>query len=252
MPTTSGAGKIDAMSPAHRSTSPARAHILIAVKELRVAKTRLAGILEPAHRTELVLSMLRDTLSAVNEVDEVSGITVVTPDPVVSAAARELGANVFADPISVPGPASRAETGRPENALNLALAAAAEHVRGTDRRVNLIALQADLPSLRGWELSEALAAAGTGGRSIVVDHHGTGTAALFACDPALALDPRFGDGSARHHLDSGARRLEGAWPGLRTDVDTADDLEAARALGMGASTTAALGGADRKVPQRFA
>ena len=55
-----------------------------------------------------------------------------------------------------------------------------------------------------------------------------------------ALEPRFGGGSAARHRASGAVPLDGAWPSLRRDVDTAADLAAALHLGVGAHTRAAL------------
>jgi 2-phospho-L-lactate guanylyltransferase len=221
-----------------------RAHVLVAVKELHVAKTRLSGVFDVADRTGLVLSMLRDTLTVVRDVDSVVGVTVVTPDAAVARLARSVGAQVYADPTSTPVEGGVDEQGsegdQGEHGLNAALAAAADHVRKNEQGVDVVALQADLPSLRSDEFGEALAAARTGGRSVVVDHHGTGTAALFSCDPSVPLDPQFGPGSARRHLESGARPLHGHWPGLRTDVDTADDLDTARALGVGPATRAAL------------
>lgn len=233
------------MSTAHPSGPPERAHVLIAVKQLRLAKSRLARSLVPEVRTELVLAMLRDTLAAVAEVRDVSAVTVVTPDPVVATVAAECGAEPYADPAIRGGPS------HPGNGLNAALTAAARHVRRTDRGVNLIALQADLPALRADELDSALTAAQSlsrasssptrsVGRAIVVDHNGTGTAALLACLPDEELDPMFGRGSARRHLASGAYRLDGAWPGLRLDVDTLPDLEAACELGIGRATAAVL------------
>ncbi|MDT2007835.1 2-phospho-L-lactate guanylyltransferase [Rhodococcus opacus] len=236
------------MSTATRSVAP-RAHVLVAVKELHAAKTRLSGVFDTADRTGLVLSMLRDTLSVVRDVATVVGVTVVTPDPAVARLARSVGAHVYADPAPVAAENREDEAGT-EHSLNAALSAAAEHVRRNERGVDVVALQADLPSLRGGEFREALAAARTGGRSVVVDHHGTGTAALFSCDPAVPLDPRFGPGSAKRHLESGARRLDGHWPGLRTDVDTADDLDAAEALGVGPATRAALDALAHTTPSR--
>ncbi|MFC9549231.1 2-phospho-L-lactate guanylyltransferase [Rhodococcus sp. NPDC056960] len=234
------------MSTATRAVAP-RAHVLVAVKELHAAKTRLSGVFDTADRTGLVLSMLRDTLSVVRDVATVVGVTVVTPDPAVARLARSVGAHVYADP--APAENREGEAGT-EHSLNAALSAAADHVRRTERGVDVVALQADLPSLREGEFREALAAARTGGRSVVVDHHGTGTAALFSCDPAVPLDPRFGPGSAKRHLESGARRLDGHWPGLRTDVDTADDLDTAQALGVGPATRAALDALAHTAPSR--
>ena len=75
-------------------------------------------------------------------------------------------------------------------------------------------------------------------RSFVADRQGTGTAALFAF--GVPLGPLFGADSASRHRDSGAIELVGAWPGLRCDIDTPDDLAAARVLGVGAATAAAV------------
>lgn len=212
-------------------------HAIVAVKSLRTAKSRLASELDPDARTDLVLAMLHDTLTTVAAVRSIDAVTVVTPDPNVAALACSIGVNVYADPGPLPG---EADPSQPDTRLNAALTAAAAHVRSHHGAVDLVVLQADLPALRSAELSEAVQIARSGGRSIVVDHHGTGTSALFSIGKGNALDPRFGPESARGHLNSGARQLGGHWPGLRTDVDTPADLDAVRALGVGPSTAAAL------------
>jgi 2-phospho-L-lactate guanylyltransferase len=96
-----------------------------------------------------------------------------------------------------------------------------------------------LPALRPAELAEALdaAAAAPGGRAFVADQPGTGTT-LLAAGPARPLAPAFGPGSADAHRHGGAMPLTGGWPSLRRDVDTADDLAAARLLGTGPHLTA--------------
>jgi 2-phospho-L-lactate guanylyltransferase len=90
-------------------------------------------------------------------------------------------------------------------------------------------LQADLPAVTAQEFAAAMQAARSHARSFVADRHGTGTAALFSTDGEL--NPLFGIDSARRHRDSGAVELTGDWPGLRCDVDTPEDLSAARELG---------------------
>ncbi|HEX9499712.1 MAG TPA: 2-phospho-L-lactate guanylyltransferase, partial [Mycobacterium sp.] len=47
--------------------------------------------------------------------------------------------------------------------------------------------------------------------------------------------------SAQRHRQSGAIELTGAWPGLRCDIDTPDDLMVARRLGVGAATSQVIG-----------
>ncbi|CAM3114524.1 2-phospho-L-lactate guanylyltransferase [Prescottella defluvii] len=213
-------------------------HVLIAVKELRLAKSRLAESLSADDRTDLVVAMLHDTLATLvgagvgpGPDDPFSGITVVTPDPTVATIADLYGVRHLPDP-------ARVHSG--ESSLNAALAAAEASVPTDPDLTDLVALQADLPALSADELLEALAAARKVGRAIVVDHTGTGTAALFACGPGSALDPRFGTNSAAHHIASGAHRLDGDWPGLRQDVDTVADLAAAAQLSLGPATRAAL------------
>ncbi|QIS14682.1 MULTISPECIES: 2-phospho-L-lactate guanylyltransferase [Nocardia] len=207
---------------------PHAVHAVIAVKSLEHAKTRLADRLRPPDRARLVLAMLADTVAAAVAVPQLVSVTVVTPDAAVAELARGLGAEVHPEPPAV------------ADALNSALADAAAAVRRRNGPAELLALQADLPALRPEDLAEMLAAAPPGLRSLVVDHAGTGTAALLVRDPLAALDPRFGPDSARRHIEAGAVDLAGDWPGLRLDVDTADDLDLAVALGAGDATRAAL------------
>ncbi|MBF6073284.1 2-phospho-L-lactate guanylyltransferase [Nocardia beijingensis] len=222
---------------------PHAVHAVIAVKSLDRAKSRLADRLRPEHRARLVLAMLADTVTATAAVGEIVSVTVVTPDPAVADLARTLGAEVHPEP-------------RRQHAdgLNTALAATAAALRGAHGPIDLLALQADLPALRTEELSDMLAAAPRGLRSIVIDHEGSGTAALVVRDPVAALDPRFGPGSARSHIDAGAVDLAGDWPGLRLDVDTPADLDRAVAIGAGNATRAVLhdigwpGGVHEPVP----
>ena len=212
-----------------------RVHALVAVKELTRAKSRLGGEFPAALRGELVLAMLRDTVTTALAVPDVASVTVVSPDPDVLAAARASGAASLLEPPS-------------RRRLNDALRHAAEHVRERCPAVDLVALQADLPAMSVDELTDALAGAQGYRRSIVADHRGSGTCALVVRGSALdspalappALDPAFGPDSARAHIRSGAVSLPGAWPGLRRDVDTRADLAAAVELGVGSHTRAAL------------
>ena len=97
-------------------------------------------------------------------------------------------------------------------------------------------LAADLPALRPSELTAALRTAALHDRGFVRDAHGTGTTLLLARVPG-DLRPMFGPGSAARHQASGAHELAGqTLSSLRRDVDTADDLEMALRLGVGART----------------
>ena len=200
--------------------------LIIAVKRLAAAKTRLAPVFSAPTREKVVLAMLVDTLTAASGVEALGSITVVTPDDAAAAAAAELGAGVLADPTP--------EGDR--NPLNNAIAAAERAVAGAF--TNIVVLQGDLPALQTPELAEAIAAARQHRRSFVADRLATGTAAL--CAFGTTLDPQFGPDSCARHRRSGAIELTGAWPGLRCDVDTPADLVAARRLGVGAATARAV------------
>ncbi|OBA82363.1 2-phospho-L-lactate guanylyltransferase [Mycobacterium sp. 1164966.3] len=200
--------------------------LIIAVKRLAAAKTRLAPVFSARTRENVVLAMLQDTLTAAARVRALRSITVVTPDEAAAAAAADAGAEVLTDPT-------------PEghrDPLNHAIAAAERALSGSG--ANLVVLQGDLPALQTQELDEAITAARHHRRSFVADRLGTGTSAL--CAFGSALDPQFGADSSARHRRSGAIELTGAWPGLRCDVDTPADLAAARQLGIGPATARAI------------
>lgn len=202
--------------------------LIVAVKRLAAAKTRLAPMFSAPARENIVLGMLVDTLSAAARVKSVGVITVVTPDDTAAAAAIGLGAEVLADPTP---------DGHPDP-LNNAIGAAERVV--SEAFSNIVVLQGDLPALRTRELGEAIAEARQYHRSFVADRLGTGTAAL--CAFGVALDSQFGLNSSALHRKSGATQLIGEWPGLRCDIDTPEDLAIARRLGMGPATTRAIEG----------
>lgn len=194
--------------------------VLLPAKALPDAKSRLApASASPADHRALVDAIRHDTAAAARGAPNVVRVLVVVdrgapaPDVIVQ---------------SGPG-------------LNAALdeAAAIAAARWPDDGV--AALVGDLPALRADELAEALHAAAAHGRGYVPDHQGTGTTLLTAA-PGVALRPRFGLASAARHAAEAT--LLPAGPGLRHDVDTAADLEAAVALGLGAATASVLGVAE--------
>jgi 2-phospho-L-lactate guanylyltransferase len=193
--------------------------VVVPAKRLAVAKTRLRPLTTGTGEGHAawVLALLADTVAAAVASPGVARVVVVTDDPDAAAVVRDLGAATVPD--------------EPDRGLNPALAHGAR-AAGT---AAVAALSSDLPALRADELAAALAtAAEAAPRCFVADAGGTGTTLLTAV--GVPLDPRFGRGSAAAHRAGGARALAGAWPGLRRDVDTADDLAAAAGLGLGPRT----------------
>ncbi|MEH1128664.1 2-phospho-L-lactate guanylyltransferase [Micromonospora sp. CPCC 206061] len=201
--------------------------VVLPVKRLHVAKSRLRGALPGVPHESLALALAQDTARAALACPPVAEVVAVTDDPTVGRALARLGARVVPDD--------------PRDGLNAAFAHGAA-AAGAGRPV--AALAADLPALRPEELAAALSAAATNAgraRSFVADAPGTGTV-LLAAPPGTALDPRFGVGSAEAHRRSGALPMAGHWPTLRRDVDTAADLAVAALLGLGPETEALTGG----------
>ncbi|MDR2280458.1 MAG: 2-phospho-L-lactate guanylyltransferase [Gordonia sp. (in: high G+C Gram-positive bacteria)] len=204
--------------------------VVLAVKALDDAKSRLRP-LPPAHddRPALGIAMLTDTLSAVAAARP-RRIVVVSPDVRVHAVASGFGAVTVDEP-----------TARPEGwtALNAALAHGASEFAGP-----IAYLQADLPAMRAESLEEALDEASDAlvhaPAAFVSDRAGTGTALLVA---GGSFRPLFGVDSAAAHRAAAAAELDPGhtlWSDLRTDIDTPEDLAAAREIGLGPATSALL------------
>lgn len=207
-------------------TPSARPLVVLAVKSLSDAKSRLTPLPASADRPTLVAAMLADTLDAVTGIG--ADAVVVTPDADVRRLVAGRGALALDEPAPVDGMSS----------LNTALAHGAA---GVDR---VAYLQADLPALHSESLAEAiddaLRAMADAPAAFVADRSGDGTVLLVA---SAGVVPRFGVDSARRHRDSGAVELDPThrrWADLRTDIDTPDDLAVARTLGLGPRTAAVL------------
>jgi len=199
--------------------------LVIPLKPLTRAKSRLADTASDALRPGLALAFAQDTVAAALACAAVKGVAVVTGDALAGRELAALGARVVAD--------------EPAGGLNAALAHGAEAVRARDPESAVAALNADLPALRPLELARVLAAAGEFPRAFLADAAAIGTT-LLAASPGRELRPAFGGDSRARHRASGAAELRlDAVDSVRRDVDTREDLRAALALGVGPRTAAA-------------
>jgi 2-phospho-L-lactate guanylyltransferase len=204
--------------------------LVMTVKSLRRAKSRLlgaadGGVGDRAAHEALALALVRDTAAAALATAAVRKLLVVTSDPAVASA------------LAGDGVATTPDT--PDLGLNAAVAYGAELLLSADESATVGALQSDLPALRPDELAAALGES-AGRRAFCADRQGTGTTLLLAA-PGGPLKPRFGPGSAAAHADSGAVPIGERLSTLRCDVDTAQDLGLATAMGLGRHTVAVLG-----------
>ncbi|WP_432055575.1 2-phospho-L-lactate guanylyltransferase [Streptomyces sp. bgisy022] len=199
--------------------------LVVPVKPLARAKSRLSDTADDGLRPHLALAFALDTVAAALACPAVGGAVVVTDDGPAGRALAALGAGVVPD--------------EPRDGLNAALTHGADVVRARQPAAAVAALNADLPALRPAELSRVLDAASAFPRAFLSDAAGSGTTLLSAA-PGQELLPHFGVGSRARHRASGAVELRpGDVDSVRQDVDTGADLRAALALGTGPRTAAA-------------
>src|SRR5215467_598871 len=200
--------------PAPPATAPLTWSLVVPVKVLARAKSRLASLAGP-DRPALALAMAADTVAAALDCPQVGRVIVVTDDPQAAEELAGLGAVIVPD--------------RPGRGLNEALRHGAAHAASRWPRSGIGGLAADLPALRPAELGVALRAAARWPQAFVPDFAGSGTT-LYAVRPGTAFRPRLAAGAA-----------EITRPGLaslRRDVDEPADLRGARELGLGTRTAA--------------
>jgi 2-phospho-L-lactate guanylyltransferase len=185
----------------------------VPIKDLSVAKQRLASVLTLAEREQLARAMLRDVLRALGGAG-FEHVWVVTREPAVAAIARALGA----------APLAEAENRGHTAAVALAQSEAAR--RGA--RV-FLTVPGDVPRVTADELKELARAAGDGAPAFVPSRSRLGTNGV-ALAPPDAMPLTFGEPSFARHLDTArARNLAPrvlTLPGLGLDIDTPEDLTA--------------------------
>lgn len=215
------------------SAPPVAWTLVVPLKPLSRAKSRLAVTAGAAALPGLALAFAKDTVRAALTCSAVEGVAVVTDDPRAAAELRALGARIVPD--------------SPADGLNAALAHGARTVRNNAPGSAVAALNADLPALRPGELERVLDAAAAFPRAFLADAAGIGTTLLSAL-PGSELGPCFGGPSRSRHLASGAAEIAlSGVESVRRDVDTGADLAAAETLGLG-PFTAGLRTGRRTVP----
>jgi len=213
--------------------------LLVPVKDLSRAKTRLTPLLTPTERERLATIMLEGVLRAVAALPARFGRAVVTSYPPAAALAEGLGFRHLPETRQVSESAS----------VDAAAATlAAEGVAGVFR------LPLDLPLIDGADLAEVLARAEAGERTVLVPSaDGTGTNGIYRAPPTL-FPSHFGPGSMALHRAAAAER--GVTPAvlplrsLALDIDDAADVAALMATGAACPAADFLRGIG--VPARLA
>ncbi len=192
---------------------------IVPVKPLRRGKSRLAGTLSEADRTELNRILLERTLEILSTSPEVDQVLVVSRDPHALTIARNHGARTVR------------EDGQPH--LNTALKRATVVAQVYSTR-GILVLPADLPLITRQDI-QVLFEHATNPPVVVIapDRHERGTNALLML-PAGLIDYDFGDNSFKRHCEraikAGARLEVLHLPSLGLDLDLPEDLEMVRNL----------------------
>ncbi|MFN8529908.1 MAG: 2-phospho-L-lactate guanylyltransferase [Anaerolineae bacterium] len=188
--------------------------IIIPVKPLAKAKSRLASVLSPEQRAQLAEALMRHTISVVTPIKEVAGTLVVSRDTKALSIARDLGVHTVQ------------ESGTPE--LNHALMRATQVAIGFRGEAVLI-LPADLPLVTSEDIL-GMIELGREDNTLVIatDSQGDGTNAMLTRPPGL-IPYVYGVGSYERHLASArevgaiVRRYHS--DRLALDIDMPEDLD---------------------------
>lgn len=184
---------------------------VVPVQRLERAKSRLASVLPPHQRQQLVWNLVHHTLRVLRSVPAVHHLALLTPEPRFAEAARDWDAEVIFD-------------------LGQDLSVAVQHAQTVARRERydaLLIVLADLPLLTPAALARALALLEYPGVILAPDRRGTGTN-LLALSPPDIISPAFGPYSRRQHRYA-ARvvgcRLRELWDfRVAFDLDLPEDL----------------------------
>lgn len=183
---------------------------LVPLKCLDESKQRLATVLEPALRMELVLSMAADVLAALDRVEAVERVLLISEDPEAAQLALDTGVDSFE--VS------------PGGGLNADLECAAAFAGGQGAGSVLI-VHADLPFLGPSQLRQFIAGRPGQGTRLAACKAGTGTNLLLTPLP-LSFPLVYGRNSLTRF-----ERLLGGTPevvhnsALSRDIDEPEDLD---------------------------
>ena len=186
---------------------------VVPIKELEGAKQRLAPLLSPTQRRDLIEVMMGEVLEAVVEACSLAGVMVVTLDPQATAVARRLGARVVTDG------AREGHTGSVTAGLRLL---------SREGRGGMITLPADIPAVTSQEIDLVVAAHLPAPAFTISPAHDDLGSNAMVCSPPESVPLRFGDNRYFPHLDAARRQgIEPTvirQPGIAMDIDHPIDL----------------------------
>ncbi|HUY27685.1 MAG TPA: 2-phospho-L-lactate guanylyltransferase [Candidatus Binataceae bacterium] len=187
--------------------------ILIAAKELVLAKTRLGSVMPASERVDLARAMYRDVLAAALGSRAAGLVAVVSSDPALLELAREAGAMPIDEGYA--------------RGLNAAVALATSILAARGASV-LCTVLSDIPMITAVDIDAVFGAMGQGPGVVLVPSRDFSGTNVIARSPAGVIATRFGRQSLARHLDDCRARavrcevLRQARPAL--DLDLLGDL----------------------------
>ncbi len=202
---------------------------IVPIKQFQFAKARLAPVLDPGQRRDLMRAMAMDVLESLAATRGIERIVVVSREPAVTALAAEVGASVLLE--------------KDGGGLNAAVAQGARLALEAGAPGILI-VHGDLPLANSEAFSAVLAShAATPAVTLVTDTEGQGTNCL-ACSPPDVIPFLFGRQSCAAHVaaarSKGLNAVVITSPTLSLDVDSPADLETLLACEHGGRSVAFL------------
>lgn len=188
---------------------------VVPVKELDRAKERLAPLLPPELRRELMLAMLDDVLAALAATPGLAGLAVVTVDVAASRLATKYGARLI-------------EAGAHDGHTGAVIAAG--RLLAEEGRTAMLTLPGDIPLVTPGEIASLVAAHRPAPSFTIAPSRDERGSNAVICSPPNAVPLRFGENSFFPHLRAaeacGIRPTVLRLPGIAFDVDTPEDLAA--------------------------
>jgi 2-phospho-L-lactate guanylyltransferase len=182
--------------------------IVVPVKPLAQAKSRLGAVLSPGERALIMRGMLDRVIAAAREI---AAVSVVTADAEIAARVRGSGADVIDE--------------REVRGLNAAARLGVGHLRHA-AETSVMVLAADLPDITAGAL-KAMARRARPDAVVIAPSRDGGTNGLILC-PRLEFRFAYGpDSFERHRREATRLGLEVVVhdsPALRVDIDWPADL----------------------------
>lgn len=210
---------------------------IVPAKRFALAKQRLAAMLSKPERKRLAQAMFQDVLATLSATPEISGIVVVSEDPLAKTLAADANVRLVSD--------------IPEAGINNAVL---QGLRALDpARASVLVVPADVPFATAEEIGALVHQLRRHPLVLAPALSDGGTNAIAARSPAF-VEPCFGENSFHRHqfaarrrgLDCGVVRAEG----LGRDIDRPEDLIVPPMVGKNTLTASLL--RDLNVSSRLA